>query len=53
MAVNEGSRGVMRKPGMAHVRTHHPVRDEPLPGAEHGEVVHEITREAWQARQKT
>lgn len=47
MAVNEASRGVVRKLGMTHERTYHQSWDEPLPGTEHGEVVYEITREAW------
>ncbi|WP_420112990.1 GNAT family N-acetyltransferase [Pseudactinotalea sp.] len=47
MAVNHGSRGVMRKLGMRHVTTE--VRDweDPLPGSEQGEVTYEITREEW------
>ena len=38
MAVNTGSRGVMAKLGMRHVRTEVRQWDEPLPGAERGEV---------------
>lgn len=49
MAVNAGSRGVMTAVGMRHVRTFHPSWDDPLPGAEHGEVEYEITREMWRA----
>jgi RimJ/RimL family protein N-acetyltransferase len=49
MAVNEGSRGVMRAVGMRHVRTFFPSWDEPLPFSELGEVEYEITREMWQA----
>jgi RimJ/RimL family protein N-acetyltransferase len=48
MAVNAGSRGVMEAVGMRHVRTYFPVWDEPLPGAEAGEVEYEITREMWE-----
>lgn len=44
MAVNIGSRRVMEKVGMHHVRTDFPVFEEPIPGAEHGEVWYEITR---------
>lgn len=47
MAVNQGSRGVMRKLGMRHVRTYHAVWEDPLPGTEHGEVVYEITAKDW------
>ncbi|MEU4420449.1 GNAT family N-acetyltransferase [Actinoplanes sp. NPDC024001] len=50
MAVNAGSRGVMAAVGMRHVRTFHPVFDDPLPGAEQGEVEYAITREEWAAR---
>jgi RimJ/RimL family protein N-acetyltransferase len=50
MAVNTGSRGVMAAVGMRHVRTFHLAWEEPLPGAEHGEVAYELTREAWRAR---
>jgi RimJ/RimL family protein N-acetyltransferase len=47
MAVNEGSRGVMAAVGLRHVRTFFPVWDDPLPGAELGEVEYELTREQW------
>jgi len=50
MAVNNGSRGVMQAVGMRYVRTYFPSWDEPLPGADLGEVEYEITREMWQAR---
>jgi RimJ/RimL family protein N-acetyltransferase len=50
MAVNEPSRRVMARLGMRHVRTDHRSWDEPLPGAEHGEVVYSITRETWPSR---
>ena len=49
MAVNHPSRKVMTKLGMHHVRTDHRHWDDPLPGAEHGEVVYEITRDQWAA----
>jgi RimJ/RimL family protein N-acetyltransferase len=49
MAVNAGSRGVMTAVGMRYVRTYFPEWDEPLPGAESGEVEYEITREMWEA----
>ncbi|MEV6596183.1 GNAT family N-acetyltransferase [Actinoplanes sp. NPDC051346] len=44
MAVNSGSRGVMRAIGMRYVRTYFPSWDEPLPGADLGEVEYEMTR---------
>jgi RimJ/RimL family protein N-acetyltransferase len=47
MAVNAGSRGVMTKLGMTHVRTDVEEWDHRLPGAGLGEVRYEITREAW------
>ncbi|MEU8608832.1 GNAT family N-acetyltransferase [Actinoplanes sp. NPDC048791] len=50
MAVNAGSRGVMAAVGMRYVRTYFPVWDDPLPGADLGEVEYEMTREMWAAR---
>jgi RimJ/RimL family protein N-acetyltransferase len=50
MAVNAGSRGVMAAVGMRYVRTYHPTWDDPLPGADQGEVEYEITAEMWAAR---
>lgn len=50
MAVNAGSRGVMAAVGLRHVRTFFPVWDDPLPGAELGEVEYEMTREMWAER---
>jgi RimJ/RimL family protein N-acetyltransferase len=47
MAVNEPSRRVMTRLGMRHVRTEHRSWDDPLPGADQGEVVYCITRESW------
>ena len=44
MAVNSASRRVMEKAGLVHVRTFHPVWDDPLPGSEHGEVEYELLR---------
>ena len=49
MAVNAASRRVMAKLGMRHVRTDHRSWDDPLPGAEQGEVVYEITAQEWSA----
>ncbi|MFJ8913315.1 GNAT family N-acetyltransferase [Amycolatopsis sp. NPDC102389] len=50
MAVNLGSRRVMEKVGMRHVRTYHEQFDHPIPGTEEGEVEYAITLEEWQAR---
>lgn len=47
MAVNAGSRGVMEKLGMRHVRTEVREWPVPLPGWEQGEVRYEITRDDW------
>lgn len=47
MAVNEPSRRVMTRLGMHHLRTEHREWDEPLPGADQGEVVYGITRADW------
>jgi RimJ/RimL family protein N-acetyltransferase len=49
MAVNTGSRGVMEAIGMRYVRTYFPRWDDPLPGAELGEVEYEVTRGMWEA----
>jgi RimJ/RimL family protein N-acetyltransferase len=50
MAINMGSRGVMEAIGMRYVRTYGQRWDDPLPGAELGEVEYEITQEIWLAR---
>jgi hypothetical protein len=47
MAVNHGSRRVLEKAGLVHVRTFHPDWDEPLDGAEHGEVEYALHRCEW------
>lgn len=56
MAVNAGSRGVMRRLGMTHVRTDPRLDlmagDLALPGAEHGEAVYEITAQEWRERRR-
>lgn len=49
MAVNEGSRAVLTKVGLTHVRTFHGSWDEPLPGAEQGEVEYAITADEWRS----
>ncbi|WP_422741459.1 GNAT family N-acetyltransferase [Micromonospora sp. WMMD754] len=48
MTVNAGSRGVMEAVGMRYVRTYFPTFDEPVPGADQGEVEYEMTREMWE-----
>jgi RimJ/RimL family protein N-acetyltransferase len=48
MAVNTASRGVMEAVGMRYVRTYFPPWDDPLPGADQGEVEYEITRAMWE-----
>jgi RimJ/RimL family protein N-acetyltransferase len=49
MAVNSGSRGVMETIGMRYARTYFPAWDDPLPGADQGEVEYEMTRAMWTA----
>ncbi|WP_405098209.1 GNAT family N-acetyltransferase [Micromonospora sp. NBC_01412] len=49
MAVNTGSRGVMEAIGMRYVRTYFPSWDDPLPGADLGEVEYEMTCGMWEA----
>ncbi|MFD3264974.1 GNAT family N-acetyltransferase [Phenylobacterium ferrooxidans] len=47
MAVNLGSRRVMEKAGLTYVRTFHLAWDDPLPGAEQGEVEYALLRADW------
>lgn len=47
MVVNAGSRGVMRRLGMREVRIEVREWEDPLPGAELGEVISELTRQDW------
>lgn len=47
MVVNAASRGVMRRLGMREVRVEHREWDDPLPGAERGEVIAEVGRQEW------
>jgi RimJ/RimL family protein N-acetyltransferase len=47
MAVNAASRGVMTSVGLSYVRTYFPDWEEPLPGAEQGEVEYELTLADW------
>lgn len=44
MAVNTASRRVLEKAGLRHVRTWFGDWDDPLPGAEHGDVDYELRR---------
>lgn len=50
MAVNAGSRRVMEKSGLRHVRTFHEDWPEPIPGTELGEVEYAIDAEQWRQR---
>ena len=52
MTVNTASRATMVAVGMDYVRTFHLGWDDPIPGAEHGEVEYAITRDRWLANQK-
>ncbi|MEV0898266.1 GNAT family N-acetyltransferase [Actinoplanes sp. NPDC049802] len=49
MTVNAGSRRVMEKCGLRHVRTFFPDYP-PIPGSDEGEVEYAITRAEWRAR---
>lgn len=49
MAVNAASRATMTRLGLRHVRSFALAFDDPLPGAEHGEVEHALTRQQWAA----
>lgn len=51
MAVNTASRATMSTIGMRHVRTFHPGWEDPLPGAELGEVEYAINHREWLDRQ--
>ena len=48
MAVNRASRRVMEKCGLKLVRVFFPEWDDPIPGAEEGEVEYALTREEWE-----
>ena len=45
-----GTSGEFVGAGLTYVRTYFPVYDDPLPGAEQGEVEYEITLEDWRNR---
>lgn len=49
MVVNRASRAVMAKIGLRHTGVEHRSWDDPLPGAEEGEWLAELTREEWLA----
>jgi RimJ/RimL family protein N-acetyltransferase len=49
MAVNTGSRRVMEKTGLRHLSTFFAEWLAYIEGAEHGDVVYELTREQWRA----
>lgn len=51
MAVNRASRRVMEKCGLKLVRVFFPDWEDPIPGAEEGEVEYAITREEWERLQ--
>ncbi|MFJ8042535.1 GNAT family N-acetyltransferase [Kitasatospora sp. NPDC096147] len=48
MTVNAGSRRVMEKTGLRHVRTFHEEWPDYIEGAEHGDVEYLITRREWE-----
>lgn len=50
MAVNTASRRVMEKAGLVYLRTFHVDWDDPLPGAEQGEVEYALTLADWRDR---
>ena len=50
MAVNVASRATMASIGMRFVRAFHEDHEEPVAGAEHGEVEYELRRQDWLAR---
>lgn len=52
MAVNEASRATMASVGLRYVRTFYADWNEPIPGAEQGEVEYAITRDEWLVRQE-
>jgi RimJ/RimL family protein N-acetyltransferase len=53
MAVNAGSRRVLEKAGLRHVETFFHDWPNPIPGAEHGDVVYAVTREEWRQANAT
>jgi RimJ/RimL family protein N-acetyltransferase len=53
MAVNTASRRVMEKSGLTYLRTFYPGFNDPIPGAEHGEVEYQLLRTDWANRRAT
>ncbi|MGH3088690.1 MAG: GNAT family N-acetyltransferase, partial [Rubrobacteraceae bacterium] len=53
MAVNTASRRVMEKAGLTYVRTFHEEWDEPIEGAEQGEVEYALRKDQWERREAT
>ncbi len=49
MTVNAGSRRVLEKAGLRHVRTFDPGYAEVIPGSEHGDVEYAVTAEQYRA----
>ncbi|GAA2512384.1 hypothetical protein GCM10010201_04600 [Pilimelia columellifera subsp. columellifera] len=49
MAVNTGSRRVMEKADLRHVRTVHRAWPDPIPGHEQGEVEYALTKTQWES----
>jgi RimJ/RimL family protein N-acetyltransferase len=47
MTVNTASRRVLEKAGLRHVDTFFADWPDPVPGAEHGDVVYAVTRQEW------
>ncbi|MDB5469282.1 MAG: acetyltransferase family protein [Caulobacter sp.] len=50
MAVNLGSRRIMEKLGMRHLRSYEEPSDPPIPGSEQGEVEYGVTAAEWFAQ---
>ncbi len=53
MAVNLASRRVMEKSGLSYVRTFHEEWENPIEGAEHGEVEYASRKDEWERRETT
>jgi RimJ/RimL family protein N-acetyltransferase len=52
-AVNAASRGVMASAGLSYVRTYFPDFDEPIAGAELGEIEYELTAAGWREQTRS
>jgi RimJ/RimL family protein N-acetyltransferase len=53
MAVNTPSRRVLERVGLRFVRTFHVDWDDPIAGAEHGEVEYELLRSDWERARRS